>query len=43
VAICDNRLVSKAYGAKMLDSLPPMKRSNSMSEVQAFARKSFPK
>jgi hypothetical protein len=27
----------------MLDSLPPMKRSNSMTEIQAFAKKAFPK
>jgi ATP-dependent DNA helicase DinG len=43
VALCDNRLNSKSYGEKMLDSLPPMKRSNSMTEIQAFAKKAFPK
>lgn len=42
VVLCDNRLNSKAYGEQMLDSLPPMKRTNSLSEVQAFVRKTFP-
>jgi hypothetical protein len=27
----------------MLDSLPPMKRTTSMADVTAFAKKSFPK
>ena len=38
VVVCDNRLNSKAYGGKILDSMPPMRRSNSLSEVQEFAR-----
>ena len=43
VALCDNRLNSKSYGEKMLDSLPPMKRTTALSEVVSFAKKSFPK
>lgn len=43
VALCDNRLNSKPYGAKMLDSLPPMKRTSSLTEVRAFAKKAFTK
>ena len=38
VALCDNRLNSKAYGGRMLDSMPPMRRSNSWLEVQQFAQ-----
>jgi ATP-dependent DNA helicase DinG len=43
VALCDNRLVSKSYGKKMLDSLPAMKQTTSMADVTAFAKKAFPK
>lgn len=43
VALCDNRLNSKTYGAKMLDSLPAMTRTSSMDDVFAFAKKAFPK
>jgi ATP-dependent DNA helicase DinG len=38
VALCDNRVNSKAYGRGMLDSLPPMRRSTDIDEVKAFAR-----
>ena len=41
VAICDNRLNSKSYGRQLLDSLPPMKRSNDLSEVKDFAKEVF--
>jgi ATP-dependent DNA helicase DinG len=37
VAICDNRLNSKSYGTKLLESLPPMQRSNDLTEVKEFA------
>jgi len=37
VALCDNRVNSKAYGRGMLDSLPPMRRSTDLDEVKAFA------
>jgi ATP-dependent DNA helicase DinG len=43
VALCDNRLNTKAYGEKMLDSLPPMARTTSMADVTAFAKRVFPK
>jgi len=36
VVLCDNRLNSKSYGKKLLDSLPPMKRTNNMTEVKQF-------
>lgn len=38
VVLCDNRLNSKAYGRGMLDSLPPMRRSDDPDEVQSFLR-----
>ena len=38
VALCDNRLNTRAYGRGMLDSLPPMRRSAELDEVLAFAR-----
>jgi ATP-dependent DNA helicase DinG len=34
--LCDPRLVSKAYGRQILKSLPPMKPTRSLSEVEAF-------
>jgi ATP-dependent DNA helicase DinG len=34
--LCDPRLVSKAYGRQMLKSLPPMKPTRSLSEVESF-------
>ena len=34
--LCDPRLVSKAYGRQILESLPPMKPTRSLSEVAAF-------
>jgi len=41
VALCDNRLNSKSYGPKLVDSLPPMKRSNDLTEVKRFAKSTF--
>ena len=38
VAICDNRLHTRAYGRGMLDSLPPMRRSSDLDEVCTFLR-----
>ena len=38
VALCDKRLQSKGYGRGMLDSLPPMRRSDDLDEVLAFAK-----
>jgi len=37
VMLCDNRLNSKSYGQNLLESLPPMKRSNDLAEVKKFA------
>src|SRR2546423_911297 len=34
--LCDPRLLSRPYGARVLASLPPMKRTRSLEEVQAF-------
>jgi ATP-dependent DNA helicase DinG len=37
--LCDPRLVSKSYGRRILSSLPPMKLTRSLSEVEAFFAK----
>jgi ATP-dependent DNA helicase DinG len=34
--LCDPRLAAKAYGRQMLRSLPPMKLTRSLSEVEGF-------
>ena len=34
--LCDPRVVAKAYGRTLLDSLPPMKRTRDLAEVEAF-------
>ncbi|HEX9432560.1 MAG TPA: ATP-dependent DNA helicase [Burkholderiales bacterium] len=36
--LCDPRLLSRPYGARILKSLPPMKPTRSLEEVQAFFR-----
>jgi ATP-dependent DNA helicase DinG len=36
VMICDPRLVTKGYGRAFITSLPPMKRTRELAEVQAF-------
>jgi ATP-dependent DNA helicase DinG len=36
--ICDPRLVDKPYGKRVWQSLPPMRRSRVLDEVQAFLR-----
>ena len=41
VALCDNRLNSRSYGPGLIDSLPPMKRSNDLTEVRQFAKNTF--
>lgn len=38
LVICDPRLVSKPYGRRIWQSLPPMKRSRDADEVIAFLR-----
>jgi ATP-dependent DNA helicase DinG len=34
--LCDPRLVSKSYGRKVLDALPPMKRTRRLDDIRAF-------
>jgi ATP-dependent DNA helicase DinG len=34
--ICDPRLLSKPYGKRIWQSLPPMKRTRSVQEVKDF-------
>ena len=36
VMICDTRLVTKGYGRAFITSLPPMKRTRELEEVQQF-------
>lgn len=36
LVICDNRLVTKPYAQTFLGSLPPMKRTRDLSEVERF-------
>ena len=36
LVLCDPRLISKPYGRRILASLPPMKLTRSLPEVQAF-------
>jgi ATP-dependent DNA helicase DinG len=38
VMICDTRLVTKGYGRAFIQSLPPMRRTREIEEVQAFLR-----
>jgi len=38
VMICDNRLVTRGYGRAFIQSLPPMRRTRELGEVQAFLR-----
>jgi len=39
LVLCDPRLLSKAYGRTVLDSLPPMRRTREASDVEAFFAK----
>ncbi len=34
--LCDPRVVAKAYGRSLLDSLPPMRRTRELADVRAF-------
>jgi ATP-dependent DNA helicase DinG len=34
--ICDPRLLKRAYGQQFLDSVPPMRRTRDITEVNAF-------
>jgi ATP-dependent DNA helicase DinG len=41
VMLCDTRLVTKGYGRSFIASLPPMRRTRSLEDVQAFLRERF--
>ena len=38
VMLCDTRLVTKGYGRAFIQSLPPMRRTRELGEVQRFLR-----
>jgi ATP-dependent DNA helicase DinG len=38
VMLCDTRLVTKGYGRQFITSLPPMRRTRSLEDVQGFLR-----
>ena len=38
VMLCDPRLVGKGYGRSILASLPPMRRTRELEEVERFLR-----
>jgi ATP-dependent DNA helicase DinG len=38
VMLCDTRLVTKGYGRQFITSLPPMRRTRALEDVQAFLR-----
>jgi ATP-dependent DNA helicase DinG len=38
VMLCDTRLVTKGYGRAFIQSLPPMRRTRELGEVQQFLR-----
>ncbi|MEO7559544.1 MAG: helicase C-terminal domain-containing protein, partial [Nitrosospira sp.] len=38
--ICDPRLITKAYGKRIWQSLPPMKRTRELLEVEEFFARS---
>ena len=40
--ICDRRVMDKAYGRKILDALPPMRRTRELADVLEFFRKRSP-
>jgi ATP-dependent DNA helicase DinG len=39
VMICDPRLVTRGYGRAFIQSLPPMRRTRELEEVQSFLRR----
>jgi len=41
--ICDTRMVTKPYGKRIWQSLPPMTRTRSVEDVVAFFRNSEPR
>ena len=34
--ICDKRLISKAYGKRLINSLPPMPITHDIEDIEAF-------
>ena len=34
--ICDQRIITKSYGKRIWKSLPPMKRTRDLNDVQEF-------
>ena len=40
--ICDRRVTDKTYGRRILDALPPMRRTRELSDVLEFFRKPSP-
>lgn len=40
--VCDPRLLKRAYGQLFLDSVPPMRRTRDIAEVQAFFKQDSP-
>jgi len=34
--ICDQRIITKSYGKRIWKSLPPMKRTRDLNDVQNF-------
>jgi ATP-dependent DNA helicase DinG len=38
LVLCDPRLLSKPYGRQLLDSLPPMRRTRALADVEGFLR-----
>jgi ATP-dependent DNA helicase DinG len=40
--VCDPRLLKRAYGQIFLDSVPAMKRTRDIAEVQAFFKEETP-
>ena len=38
VMLCDPRLVTKGYGRIFIQSLPPMKRTRELADVEQFLR-----
>jgi ATP-dependent DNA helicase DinG len=39
VMICDPRLLTRGYGRAFIQSLPPMRRTRELEEVQSFLRR----
>jgi ATP-dependent DNA helicase DinG len=42
LVLCDPRLLSRGYGRIFLDSLPPFRRTRSLTDVQSFFAPQWP-